>query len=201
MKQIAVKGDDYDFYGEEFIDTYSDPEKKKPPKPDPPDPEDPDKYSEPPFWELISIKKENAADTGEEFVFCEGKPVVVVGYIFSKLTQKKIKRRWELDEYGHLKGYPKPKKDKDGKLVPVKPKTPFYGTPIDDVQDTNVYDVQAVDGTDFVFADGIPFSCINEGVIGGSVKVMYKNGEKIVIGSAEQEGEFVECFGHAYFES
>ena len=101
MKQAAVKGDKYEIWK----DTYSDPDKQNPPPPVPLDPEDPEKYTYPPS--VGDVDKVGPAkdmpDTGDEFVFCEGKPVIFSGYVFSKLKKETYERHWEIDEEtGHI---------------------------------------------------------------------------------------------------
>ena len=205
MKQIAVKGDVYHVWD----DTYKDPTKKVPPKPDPVDPSDPDKYTTAPFYDpLFDVNEYDKADTGEEFVYCNGKPVVTVGYHFSILRKDTYRREWELDKDGHLKGTspnPEDKKheDKDGNIIP--PYTPGprvgNGTYKDKKKSTEEVDIWAVDGVDFVFIDDVPISCMDGGVEGGGDKWAIIDGKKQKVDTLTVSGEFTECFGHVYFES
>ena len=176
MKQVAVKGDEYEIWA----DTYSAPETQNPPKPDPPDPEDPDKYSSPPAYDPIYkiSKPQDLPDDGSEYVFCQGKPVVIVGYEFSKMTKETYRREWELDEEtGHIKGKKEEKKS------------------------TDEVHVKAVDGNDFVFAGGIPFSCIEGGVQANGVTMAIIDGKLQPAGATSATGKFTKCKGHVYIDS
>ena len=207
MRQIAVKGDVY------FIweDTYKDESKKTPPPPDPIDPQDPQKYTEPPFYEpLYDVTETDTPDTGEEFVFCLGRPVVVVGYVFSDIKKDTYRRQWQLDDEGHLvtdkeaeyqraKQAEEYKHQQDPSYVPKKiPKT---GTPVytDQKKETVSSGIVAVDGIDYVYVDGVPMSCMDGGVAGNAKSEAVIDGKVVVTGSSDIEGYFIECFGHVYF--
>ena len=179
MKLVALKGDDYEMFGQEWKDTASDPSKQTPPPPSSPDPEDPQKYSEPPSYPgLASIVKEDAPDTGSEFVFCNGKVVATDGYTISILTRTLFDRKWELDEKGHIKGGAK-----------------------DEVKSVDRLEVKAKGLSDFVSVGGAAMCCMNDGVAGGSKKIVYKDGVPEEVGDLSAEGEFIECSGHVYFTS
>lgn len=176
MKQVAVKGDIYVIWE----DTYSSPDTQDPAPPNPPDPKDPKKYHKPPppydpIYKIIGPT--DLPDTGEEFVFCNGKPVVVVGYEFSKLKKETYRREWEIDDNGYLL----PKKEEK--------------------KSTEEVNVKAVDGTDFVFADGIPLSCREGGVSAHGDSYAVIDGKLVQTGSTDASGQFTECFGHVYVES
>ena len=176
MKQVAVKGDEYEIWE----DSYNDPDKKDPPPPDPLDPEDPEKYPSPPS--VGSVDKvgpaQDAPDTGEEFVFCEGKPVVFVGYTFSKLKKETYTRYWKIDEEtGHIT------------------------SKVEDKESQVEVDVQAVDGSDFVFIDDVPVSCREGGVSAKGDSYAMIDGKLEKVGETEATGQFTECKGHVYVES
>lgn len=209
MKQAAVKGDIYLVWE----DTYKDPAKKTPPPPDPLDPSDPEKYTEAPYYDpLYDVTETDAPDTGDEFVFCEGKPVVVINYVFSLLKKDTYRREWKIDDEGHLvtdkeEEYQKAKKKEEEK----KEKDPSYepkpikktGTPVynDQKKDSISVDIEANDGVPYVFADGIPIACIEGGVVGPGKSYAMIDGELVITGEASVEGEFTQCFGNIYFDS
>ncbi len=175
MKQAAVKGDEYLIWE----DTYSDPEKQNPPKPDPLDPDDPEKYPSPPT--VGDVDKVGPAvdmpDTGEEFVFYNGKPVVYVGYVFSKLKKETYTRSWEIDDDGHITNK---KEDKKSSVT---------------------VEVQAVDGSDFVYIDDVPMSCREGGVTASGESYAMVDGKLEKVSETEASGQFVKCFGNVYVES
>ena len=175
MKQVAVKGDEYEIWQ----DTYRDPDKQNPPPPDPPDPEDPEKYPYPPS--VGDVDKVGPAvdmpDIGDEFVFCNGKPVVYVGYVFSKLKKETYNRHWDLDDDGHIK---EKKEDK---------------------KDSVTVEVKAVDGSDFVFIDDIPVSCREGGVEASGESFAVIDGKLEKVGETEATGQFTKCYGNVYVES
>ena len=80
MKQLVIKGDDYELEGD-YKDTYSDPEKKIRP------PED--------FFDPVTsvTKKETPVPEGR-FVFCNGKAVVLKDEVFSIHTAEWYRRDW-----------------------------------------------------------------------------------------------------------
>jgi len=208
MRQIAVKGDEYLIWE----DTYKDPSKQIPPPPDPLDPEDPEKYTEAPFYDpLYKVDETDTPDTGDEFVFCQGKPVCYVGYVFSTVKKETYRRQWSIDEEGHLvtdqeEEYKKAKKAEEEKAE----KDPSYepkdikkgGTPVykDQKKDMVSAGIVAVDGIDYVYIDGVPMSCMNGGVSGTAQSSAVIDGKVVPTSSEEVEGEFTKCYGHVYFD-
>jgi hypothetical protein len=153
MKQVALKGDKYEIWE----DTYSDPEKMG----------DVDKVGSP----------SDAPDTGEEFVFCNGKVVVFTGYVFSKLKKETYHREKEYDE--------------EGQEIGIK----------EDKVSESVVDVKAVDGSNFVFVDGAPISCKEGGVSASGENWAVVDGVLQQVGTTQASGQFTECSSHVYVES
>ena len=171
MKHAIVKGDDYEMTGPEFKENYDDPETKKRPA------------SGDSREGIIKITKSNAPDTGDEFVFCNGKPVVVAGYVFSKLTREEYKREWSPKEEPEPGQPPKPDKDDDK-----------YS---EELQSSDVYDITAPNALDFVFIDGVPVCCEDK-VSASSKKEVVIDGKVEEAGEKTGDGVFTIYTGHIY---
>ena len=155
--QAPVKGDKYEIWE----DTY-----------DEPYPEEPEtatvyKISDP----------QDLPDTGDEFVFFKGKPVLFLGYEFSKVKKETYFRGWEYNEEGEVVGK---KEEKQG---------------------TEEVKVKATEGSDFVYIDGIPMSVMEGGVTGGGAQYAMVNGRLVKVGESSVSGEFTECSSNVFMES
>jgi hypothetical protein len=157
MKQVALKGDKYKIWENTYDEPY----------PEKPDTATVFKVSEP----------QDLPDTGEELAFCNGKPVVFVGYEFSKMKKDTYFRGWEYNEDGEITG---PKEEKTG---------------------TDEVKVQGKDGSTFVFVDGQPMILKDGGVEAKGDKWAMIDGKLEKVGSTQASGQFTECTSHIYVES
>ena len=173
MRQVVIKGDDYELEGDEFTDSYNDPAKKIKP---------PEGYYDP----LVAIQKVETPDSGDEFVFCSGKAVVTAGYVFSNLKRDMYRREWPEEEEGGG-GAPIASTGKD--------KEDSYK---DEKKDSDVLDVTANGTCDFVFIDGVPVCIKEEGVSASGKKTAVIDGKIEEVGEISGEGKFIVNNGHAY---
>ena len=174
MKQVVLKGDDYEMDDPNYVDTAHDPDKLKPPPPDAPLPDDPDHYSKAPSYDVISVIKNPLPVETDDYVFCMGKPVLLEDVTFSKLTAEAIHREWPLDENGHLKGM------------------------TDDSQSFVELNVKAAKGCTFVFVGDKTLATKDGGVIGEGENYIYKDGQKEKSGDIEVTGKFTDCTSHVF---
>lgn len=173
MRQIVIKGDDYELEGDEFTDSYNDPAKKIKPPSGVYDP-------------LVAITKMTTPDTGEEFVFCSGKPVVVSGYVFSQLKRDIYKREWPPEEENSGAA--------GGKSSSGKGKDDYK----DEKKDSDTLDITAIGTCDHVFIDGVPVCIKEEGVSASGKKKAVIDGKVEEVGEISGEGKFIQNDGHAY---
>jgi len=169
MKQIAIQYDDYDL-GPAYEDTASKPEYNDPP-PDIP----PDIYTHAPSFDVAAVNKTPLPLSGDEFVFCEGKPVLVVGEVFSKLTVEKSHRKWELED-GHL------------------------GSKSEEALSYQELEVKVSGGSSYVFVDEIPVGFKEGGVSGKGDNWVYRDGVKEKAGTAQASGKFTDCKAHVFVD-
>lgn len=176
MRQVVIKGDEYKIWD----DTYNDPKYKNPPK-NPPFKYDP----------LYKVEDSEEPDDGDEFVFCDGKPIVTSGEAFAKTKKEEYSREWEEKEE------PDKTKDKDknkGKTTTTKddnkPKKIVPGAKKEDKKNTEEVTVKPTSAADFVFADGEPFATHEGGVIGEGGSYAEIDGEIKQTDKTEVSGKF-----------
>ena len=174
MRQVVIKGDDYELEGDEFTDSYNDPAKKIKPPSGVYDP-------------LVAITKTPSPDTGEEFVFCQGKPVVTVGYVFSNLKRDIYKREWPPEDEENS--------GSSGSSSGGAKKEDNYK---DEKKDSDTLGVTAIGACDFVFIDGVPLCIKEEGASASGKKTAVIDGQIEVVGEITGEGKFIQNNGHVY---
>ena len=203
MKRVAVKGDVYEIWPNDKNTQ----EKLTPPPPDPLNPSDPERYSYDPFYPAVSgVVETNKANTGEEFVFCQGKPVIFSGYAFSMCKRDLYFRKWKRIEEGEEAGYLQgTRKDPDDQYKTIPPDIPGKRigkpSPQDEKKSEDNVDVWATGGSDFVYIDGQPMSCLESGVNCAGTKWAIVEGKLEPVGSVKEPGQFIKGYGHVYTES
>ena len=160
MKQLIVKGDDYELEGD-YNDTYNDPAKKIMP---------PSRVYDP----LIAITKTETPASEDTFVFCNGKPVVLKGEVFSKLKADIYKREWPPDPPVEEGQPPSP--------------PPQYS---DEKKSTENLEISSIGSSATVFVAGVPVCYKDDGVTADEVTVTVKDGEKQEKRTPKTTGHFI----------